>query len=67
MVVHVRVGVVVHAGVEVAVYVGVGVVAYTMITHHQIEANLRLVEFVQEKLQCCKGTFLRYFGSCSIA
>ena len=32
-----------------------------------LEANLRLVEFVQEKLQCCKGTFLRYFGSCSIA
>ena len=32
-----------------------------------LEANLRLVEFTQEKLQCCKGTFLRYFGSCSIA
>ena len=32
-----------------------------------LEANLRLVEFRQEKLRCCKGTFLRYFGSCSIA
>ena len=32
-----------------------------------LEANLRLVEFIQEKLRCCKGTFLRYFGSCSIA
>ena len=32
-----------------------------------LEANLRLVEFTQEKLRCCKCTFLRYFGSCSIA
>ena len=32
-----------------------------------LEANLRLVEFTQENLRCCKGTFLRYFGSCSIA
>ena len=32
-----------------------------------LEANLRLVEFTQEKLRCCKGTFLRYFGSCYIA
>ena len=32
-----------------------------------LEANLRLVEFMQEKLRCCKGTFLRYFGSCSLA
>ena len=32
-----------------------------------LEVNLRLVEFTQEKLRCCKGTFLHYFGSCSIA
>ena len=32
-----------------------------------LEANLRLFEFAEEKLRCCKGTFLRYFGSCSIA
>ena len=32
-----------------------------------LEANLRLVEFTQEKLRCCKDTFLHYFGSCSIA
>ena len=32
-----------------------------------LEPNLRLVEFTQEKLRCCKGTFLRHFGSCSIA
>ena len=31
-----------------------------------LEENLRLFEFAQEKLRCCKGTFLRYFGSCFI-
>ena len=32
-----------------------------------LETNLRLGEFTQEKLRGCKGTFLHYFGSCSIA
>ena len=32
-----------------------------------LEANLRLGESTQEKLQGRKGTSLHYFGSCSIA
>ena len=32
-----------------------------------LETNLRLGGYTQEKLRGCKGTVLRYFGSCSIA